>query len=231
MRREGFYIGVVALIVGGLALVGIFMGFVGPALALLAVAAGAAVAWKALDARRRRSAVRADEGVRLLNTVWIPVRDELAEVVRGGGRVETSESVWTHAPILSKQNSGGSFPREMERYIDQRRKVASLAASRLTTHEEIRQMQSEQQILLSISRELLPQAREIVEGMQGAAAGVSPAAVAMPAAGKRHYCPNARSTARNGGSGRTASAKTRLYQRCAPTASPHDGPSSRAGRS
>lgn len=181
MRREGFYVGVVAIIVGGLALVAVFMGFGGLAIALLAVAAGAAVAWKALDASRRRSAVRADAGVRLLNTVWIPVRDELAEVVRGGGRVETSESVWTHAPNLSKQNSGGAFHREMDRYVNQRRKVASLAAGKLTTDEGIRQMESEQQTLLSISRELLPQARAIVEGMQGAAAVDTGAAAARPA--------------------------------------------------
>lgn len=181
MRREGFYVGVVAIIVGGLALVAVFTGFGGLAIALLAVAAGAAVAWKALDASRKRSAVRADAGVRLLNTVWIPVRDELAEVVRGGGRVETSESVWTHAPNLSKQNSGGSFHREMDRYVNQRRKVASLAASGLATDEGIRQMESEQQTLLSISRELLPQARAIVEGMQGAAAADTGAAAARPA--------------------------------------------------
>lgn len=181
MRREGFSFGVVAIIVGGLTLVAVFTGFGGLAIALLAVAAGAAVAWKALDASRRRSAVRTDAGVHLLNTVWIPVRDELAEVVRGGGRVETSESVWTHAPNLSKQNSGGSFHREMERYINQRRKVASLAASKLTKDEGIRQMESEQQTLLSISRELLPQARAIVEGMQGAAAVDTGAAAARPA--------------------------------------------------
>lgn len=182
MRREGFSFGVVAIIVGGLALIAVFTGFGGLAIALLAVAAGAAVAWKALDASRRRSAVRTDAGVHLLNTVWIPVRDELAEVVRGGGRVETSESVWTHAPNLSKQNSGGSFHREMDRYINQRRKVASLAAGKLTTDEGIRQMESEQQTLLSISRELLPQARAIVEGMQGAAAADTGAAAARPAA-------------------------------------------------
>ena len=181
MQREGFSFGVVAIIVGGLAFVAVFTGFGGLAIALLAVAAGAAVAWKALDASRRRSAVRTDAGVRLLNTVWIPVRDELAEVVRGGGRVETSESVWTHAPSLSKQNSGGSFHREMERYINQRRKVASLAAGKLTTDEGIRQMESEQQTLLSISRELLPQARAIVEGMQGTAAVDTGAAAARPA--------------------------------------------------
>lgn len=181
MRREGFSFGVVAIIVGGLALIAVFTGFGGLAIALLAVAAGAAVAWKALDASRRRSAVRTDAGVHLLNTVWIPVRDELAEVVRGGGRVETSESVWTHAPNLSKQNSGGSFHREMDRYINQRRKVASLAAGKLTTDEGIRQMESEQQTLLSISRELLPQARAIVEGMQGTAAADTGTAAARPA--------------------------------------------------
>ena len=165
MRREGFYVRVLAFIMGGLvALIGFLTGFVGFAVALLVVAAGAVVAWKALDASGRRSA-----GARLLNTVWIPVRDELADVVRGGGKVRTSESVWTHAPNLSKQNSGASFHREMERYVNQRRKVASMAASRLTTDEGIRQMESQQQVLLSISRELLPQARSIVEGMQGAA--------------------------------------------------------------
>ena len=177
MRREGFYVRVLAFIMGGLvALIGFLTGFVGFAVALLVVAAGAAVAWKALDASRKRSA-----GARLLNTVWIPVRDELADVVRGGGKVRTSESVWTHAPNLSKQNSGASFHREMERYVNQRRKVASMAASRLTTDEGIRQMESQQQVLLSISRELLPQARSIVEGMQGAAAGDTGAAVARPA--------------------------------------------------
>ena len=177
MRREGFYVRVLAFIMGGLvALIGFLTGFLGFVLALLVVAAGAVVAWKALDANRRRSA-----GARLLNTVWIPVRDELADVVRGGGKVRTSESVWTHAPNLSKQNSGGSFHREMERYVNQRRKVASMAASRLTTDEGIRQMESQQQVLLSISRELLPQARAIVEGMQGAAAGDTGAAVARPA--------------------------------------------------
>ena len=179
MRREGFYVRVLAFIMGGLvALIGFLTGFVGFAVALLVVAAGAVVAWKALDASGRRSA-----GARLLNTVWIPVRDELADVVRGGGKVRTSESVWTHAPNLSKQNSGASFHREMERYVNQRRKVASMAASRLTTDEGIRQMESQQQVLLSISRELLPQARAIVEGMQGAAAGDTGAAVARPAGG------------------------------------------------
>lgn len=177
MRREGFYVRVLAFIMGGLvALIGFLTGFVGFAVALLVVAAGAVVAWKALDASGRRSA-----GARLLNTVWIPVRDELADVVRGGGKVRTSESVWTHAPNLSKQNSGASFHREMERYVNQRRKVASMAASRLTTDEGIRQMESQQQVLLSISRELLPQARAIVEGMQDAAAGDTGAAVARPA--------------------------------------------------
>ena len=177
MRREGFYVRVLAFIMGGLvALIGFLTGFVGFAVALLVVAAGAAVVWKALDASGRRSA-----GARLLNTVWIPVRDELADVVRGGGKVRTSESVWTHAPNLSKQNSGASFHREMERYVNQRRKVASMAASRLTTDEGIRQMESQQQVLLSISRELLPQARAIVEGMQGAAVGDTGAAVARPA--------------------------------------------------
>lgn len=185
MRREGFYVRVLAFIMGGLvALIGFLTGFVGFAIALLVVAAGAAVAWKALNASRRRSA-----GARLLNTVWIPVRDELADVVRGGGKVRTSESVWTHAPNLSKQNSGASFHREMERYVNQRRKVASMAASRLTTDEGIRQMESQQQVLLSISRELLPQARAIVEGMQGAAAGDTGAAVARPAGGNSITAP------------------------------------------
>ena len=116
----------------------------------------------------------------LLNRMWVPVRDELSQVVRMGGRVTSATSVWTRVPNLYKQETPTTFHEGMERYVNQRAKVAALVASATTTEESRQQQEIEQQDLLLASRYLLEEAKKIIYYIPGSEAAVSRAEAARP---------------------------------------------------
>ena len=116
----------------------------------------------------------------LLNRMWIPVRDELSQVVRMGGRVTSATSVWTRVPNLYKQETPTTFHEGMERYVNQRAKVAALVASATTTEESRQQQEIEQQDLLLASRYLLEEAKKIIYYIPGSEAAVTRAEAARP---------------------------------------------------
>ena len=111
--------------------------------------------------------VKKDRHADLLDRMWIPVRDELSEVVRMGGSVTAASSVWTGVPNLFKQETPTTFHQGMERYVNQRAKVAALVASATTTEESRKQQEIEQQNLLFISRELYDEARNVIKLIPG----------------------------------------------------------------
>ena len=108
----------------------------------------------------------------LLDRMWIPVRDELSEVVRTGGSVTAASSVWTGVPNLYKQETPVTFHEGMERYVNQRAKVTALVASATATEEGRQQQEIEQQDLLLISRELLDEATKVMKIIPGSEAAV-----------------------------------------------------------
>ena len=103
----------------------------------------------------------------LLNRMWIPVRDELSVVVRTGGRVTSATSVWSGVPNLYKQEAPTTFHEGMERYVNERAQVAALVASVTATLESRQQQEIEQQKLLFMSRELLEEARKVINFIPG----------------------------------------------------------------
>ena len=111
--------------------------------------------------------VKKDRHSDLLGRMWIPVRDELSEVVRMGGSVTAASSVWSGVPNLYKQETPATFHQGMERYVNQRAKVAALVASASTTEESRQQQEIEQQDLLFISRELYDEARKVIKLIPG----------------------------------------------------------------
>ena len=96
----------------------------------------------------------------LHNVMWKPIEIELAFVVSSGGAVTAATSVWSGVGNLAKQESSAKFHQGMERYVNQRSRVASLAASAPGNDGLRGGLESEQQLLLFLSRELLEQARE-----------------------------------------------------------------------
>ena len=116
----------------------------------------------------------------LLNRMWIPVRDELAEVVRRGGSVTSATSVWSSVPNRYKQETPTTFHQGMERYVNQRAQAAALVASVTATEESRQQQEIEQQKLLFTSRELLEEARKAIYFIPGSEAAVRRAEAARP---------------------------------------------------
>ena len=116
----------------------------------------------------------------LLNRMWIPVRDELSEVVRRGGSVTSATSVWSSVPNLYKQETPTTFHQGMERYVNQRAQAAALVASVTATEESRQQQEIEQQKLLFTSRELLEDARKAIYFIPGSEAAVKRAEAARP---------------------------------------------------
>ena len=81
------------------------------------------------------------EGSDLLGRMWIPVRDELSEVVRMGGRVTAASSEWTGVPNLYKQSTPTRFIREWSD-TSSAGEVAALVASASTMEENRQQRRS-----------------------------------------------------------------------------------------
>ncbi len=102
-----------------------------------------------------------------LYKMWIPVRDEMSEVVRMGGKVTSSLSVWTAVPNLYKQETPATFHQGMERYVNKRAKVAALVVGKSSSEEMRQRQEMDQQELLFMSRELLEEARKGVELLSG----------------------------------------------------------------
>lgn len=102
-----------------------------------------------------------------LYKLWIPVRDEMSEVVRMGGKVTSSLSVWTAVPNLYKQETPATFHQGMERYVNKRAEVAALVVGKTSTEEMWQQQEMDQQELLFMSRELLEEARKGVKFLSG----------------------------------------------------------------
>ncbi len=102
-----------------------------------------------------------------LYKMWIPVRDEMSEVVRMGGKVTSSFSVWTAVPNLYKQETPATFHQGMERYVNKRAEVAALVVGKTSTEEMWQQQEMDQQELLFMSRELLEEARKGVKALSG----------------------------------------------------------------
>ena len=124
--------------------------------------------------------VKKDRHSDVLERMWIPVRDELSEVVRMGGSVTAAASVWSGVPNLYKQETPTTFHQGMERYVNQRAKVAALVASASTTEESRKQQEIEQQNLLFISRELLEETRKVIKLIPGSEEAVRRAQAVRP---------------------------------------------------
>ncbi len=107
-----------------------------------------------------------------LYKMWVPVRDELTEVVRMGGKVTSASSVWTAVPNLYKQETPATFHQGMERYVNMRAKVAATVANMSSTEEMWQRQEMDQQELLFMSRELLEEARKGVKFLSGPGTGV-----------------------------------------------------------
>ena len=103
----------------------------------------------------------------LLNRMWIPIRDELSEVVRTGGAVTSATSVWSGVPNLYKQETPATFHQGMERYVNERAQVAALVANATATEESRRRQELEQQQFLFLSRELLAEAKKAIYFIPG----------------------------------------------------------------
>ena len=116
----------------------------------------------------------------ILTRMWIPVRDELSEVVRTGGRVTSASSVWSSVPNLYKQESPTTFHEGMEWYVNERAQVAALVASVTSTEESRRRQELEQQQLLFISRELLAEAKKTIYFIPGSVEIARRAEAAQP---------------------------------------------------
>ena len=139
---------------------------------------GFIAAQRALGASEMR--LKKDNVGDLLNRMWVPVRDELSEVVRRGGSVTSATSVWTSVPNLYKQETPTTFHQGMERYVNQRAQAAALVASVTATEESRQQQEIEQQKLLFTSRELLEDARKAIYFIPGSEAAVKRAEAARP---------------------------------------------------
>ena len=161
----------IAVVAGIILFVPAFVISPGLAIVLAFVVVGAGyVTTRAIGKSEVR--VKKDRQSDLLDRMWIPVRDELSEVVRMGGSVTAASSVWSGVPNLYKQETPATFHQGMERYVNQRAKVAALVASATTTEESRKQQEIEQQNLLFISRELYDEARKVIKLIPGSAEAV-----------------------------------------------------------
>ena len=154
---------------------------ISPALAvvLVIIVLGAGyVAMRAIGNSEVR--VKKDRHSDVLDRMWIPVRDELSEVVRMGGSVTAASSVWSGVPNLYKQETPATFHQGMERYVNQRAEVAALVASVSTTEESQQRQEIEQQDLLFIGRELLEEARKVINLIPGSEEAVRRANAVRP---------------------------------------------------
>ena len=124
--------------------------------------------------------VKKDNVDDLLDRMWIPVRDELSEVVRTGGRVTSATSVWSGVPNLYKQETPATFHRGMEWYVNRRAQAAALVASVTDTEDSRQQQETEQQKLLFMSRELLVEATKVINSIPGSKEAVRRAEAARP---------------------------------------------------
>ena len=124
--------------------------------------------------------VKKDNVDDLLDRMWIPVRDELSEVVRTGGRVTSATSVWSGVPNLYKQETPATFHRGMEWYVNRRVQAAALVASVTDTEDSRQQQETEQQKLLFMSRELLVEATKVINSIPGSKEAVRRAEAARP---------------------------------------------------
>ena len=117
-----------------------------------------------------------------LYKMWVPVRDELTEVVRVGGKVTSSSSVWTAVPNLYKQETPATFHQGMERYVNMRAKVAATVVGTPSVEELWQRQEMDQQELLFMSRELLEEARKGVKFLSGSEQTVGEARASRAAA-------------------------------------------------
>jgi len=169
----------IAVVAGIILFVPAFVISPGLAIVLAFVVVGAGyVTTRAIGKSEVR--VKKDRQSDLLDRMWIPVRDELSEVVRMGGSVTAASSVWSGVPNLYKQETPATFHQGMERYVNQRAKVAALVASATTTEESRKQQEIEQQNLLFISRELYDEARKVIKLIPGSAEAVRRAQAVRP---------------------------------------------------
>ena len=169
----------VAVVAGIVLFVPAFVISPGLAIVLAFIVVGAGyVATRAIGNSEVR--VKKDRHSDVLERMWIPVRDELSEVVRMGGSVTAASSVWSGVPNLYKQETPTTFHQGMERYVNQRAKVAALVASASTTEESRKQQEIEQQNLLFISRELHDEARKVIKLIPGSEEAVRRAQAVRP---------------------------------------------------
>ncbi len=169
----------IAVVAGIILFVPAFVISPGLAIVLAFIVVGAGyVATRAIGNSEVR--VKKDRHADLLDRMWIPVRDELSEVVRMGGSVTAASSVWSGVPNLYKQETPATFHQGMERYVNQRAKVAALVASATTTEESRQQQEIEQQNLLFISRELYDEARNVIKLIPGSEEAVRRANAVRP---------------------------------------------------
>ncbi|MDE2824502.1 MAG: hypothetical protein OXK79_13450, partial [Chloroflexota bacterium] len=169
----------IAVVMGIILFVPAFVISPGLAIVLAFIVVGAGyVATRAIGKSEVR--VKKDRHSDLLDRMWIPVRDELSEVVRMGGSVTAASSVWTGVPNLFKQQTPATFHQGMERYVNQRARVAALVASASKTEESRKQQEIEQQNLLFISRELHDEARKVIKLIPGSAEAVRRAQAVRP---------------------------------------------------
>ena len=103
----------------------------------------------------------------ILNRMWFPLQEELTDVVRTGGRVTEASSAWATAPRLSKRETPRTFFSGMQRYLRQRERVASFAASDLATEDGRQQLEAEQQGLLFMAQELHKEVNKAIEAITG----------------------------------------------------------------
>ncbi len=156
----------IAIVTGVVLFVPAFVISPGVGIVLAVILIGAYItAQRMLGASEVR--LKKDDVGYLLNRMWIPVRDELSEVVRTGGRVTSATSVWTGVPNLYKQEAPATFHQGMERYVNERVQVAALVASVTDTEESRRRQELEQQQFLFLSRELLAEAKKAIYFIPG----------------------------------------------------------------
>ena len=169
----------IAVVAGIVLFVPAFVISPGLAVVLTIIVVGAGyVAMRAIGNSEVR--VKKDRHSDVLDRMWIPVRDELSEVVRMGGSVTAASSVWSGVPNLYKQETPATFHQGMERYVNQRAEVAALVASASTTEESQQRQEIGQQDLLFISRELLEEARKVINLIPGSEEAVRRAHAVRP---------------------------------------------------
>ena len=156
----------IAIVVGVLFFLGIFAVQPVAAIVLGVIGGVAYYAYRERTREERKSeAEMLAYRLNLLNNVWRPMEGELAEVVRSGGAVTEADTVWRDVKNFARQESGATFDHSMGRYVNLRTRVALLASEQSVSEHSQRQLGSEQQKLLFISRDLLEQTRAAIQAM------------------------------------------------------------------